>query len=927
MHPTLHRLRSPLFAALLGLSSSLVVAQPDIQETVIQIDLPAQPLDAALLQLSEQADTNIFGISEQLTRFTSPAISGELGLHQAMEQLLDGTGLRFRITPDLGITILPPVEKKAHKQEPERRQPRIIEEIVVTSTRRSTDLQDTPIAVTAISQTMLDRHQAKDIRDVTDIVPSLEMTNTGVQSALLVQLRGIGQTNITEIADGPVAFHVDGIYSPRAQGAAALLYDVDRVEVLRGPQGTLYGRNATSGSINILTRRPQFDEFNAHTSVSMGNFQRRAARGMLNLPISETLAVRAAVAFDQHDPYADLVTDYAGLGPQYPTDDADLSVYQQATADARAPYAEDQYSRRLSLQWQPHERLTAFISAERYTDRGTSVTELDPSLVEKGHWITVSDTPGFIDLTNDVIRSRVDYTFANDLTLSYMLGTAKMTREQAFDVDRGRSGNYEQRRTVSSTFKVHSHELQLVNSDSEQLRWIVGAFYSREKNDIVFTIDQADNDGGGDLTNTTSYISDDPGAGVAFFVQPDRQVEAKAFYAQGTYDLNASSRLTGGVRFTEDTKSDNRGRSLNCRVTAVGPYLEPGSIGPGAPSPDQIYADPGAQAAIDAGQPYDNGTSEGIGDEACWVRQVNDYSATWRNTSGLLRYEYDVDEDIMLYASATTGFKSGHIQDRGNEADPEEVINYELGLKSKLLNGHMRLNAALFSAHYKDLQFSDRDHFDNDGDGIVDRVTSTIVRNAAKARVNGLEVEMDWAISDVDFVQMAVSLMDAEFDNFQTPDTLFGNLFNDYAAGDEAAQQDIVDLSGNAPVRTPDWKLTLIYEHDFQVAAGILTSRLKATFSDQYFLDIYNRDKLAPGVFDSAPDGVNGLAVQDAYQTYDLSLFYSPDKGSWSVEAFVNNLTDEAIKTSSGTFITPEGFDAIYQPPRTYGLTLSYQFK
>lgn len=289
------------------------------------------------------------------------------------------------------------------------------------------------------------------------------------------------------------------------------------------------------------------------------------------------------------------------------------------------------------------------------------------------------------------------------------------------------------------------------------------------------------------------------------------------------------------MRFTEDTKSDRGGRSINCKVTGVGPYLEPGSIGRGAPSKQEIFADVKTQAAINAGLPHDNGTHDGIGDQTCWVRQVNDYSATWKNASGLVRYEYDIEKDVMTYASIATGFKSGHIQDRGNEAKPEEVVNYELGLKSILLDGNMRLNSALYQADYTNLQFSDRDLFDTNGDGVVDRITSTVVRNAAEATVKGLELEIDWALTAKDDLQIAAAFMDAKFNDFQTPDTLFGKLFNSYAKGELAESAKIVNLSGNSPVRAPDWKLTFVYKHDFAIANGVLTPKIKATFPINIF--------------------------------------------------------------------------------------------
>ncbi|WP_189415313.1 TonB-dependent receptor domain-containing protein [Cellvibrio zantedeschiae] len=895
-------------------------------EAVIQFDIPAQPLDAALLNVSAQANVDVLVSSTLVTPYKSPVIKGEMTLSKALDQLLQGTALTYKISKQQRVTIsaIKKPQPKTLSETPKA--VKAIEEVIVTATKRATDLQKTPIAVTALNQANLNQYQAKDIRNLTDVVPGLEMTNTGEQSALLVQLRGIGQTNITEIADGPVALHIDGVYSPRAQGAATLLYDLDRIEVLRGPQGTLFGRNATAGGINIQTEKPKLESVSAELAVTLGNYEHEALKATVNIPVTETWALRFAGALDKHDAYTKLINNYAGLGPQYPATEAELNTYQKAATNAQGPDADDQRALRLSSYWEPTENFHWFASLEHYLDQGTSVTELDPTLVARGMRVTVSDTPSFIDLTNNTFRSRMDYTFANEQTLSYIAGTAVMRREQGFDQDMGRSGNYEQRRTDNSTFRFRSHELQLINSDKEHLRWIVGAFASQERNDIVYAIDQADDDGHGDPTKTTSFISDFGGAATAIFVQPDRRVESKAAFAQITYDVNERNRFTAGVRHTRDTKSDEGGRSLNCRVTGMGPYLTNDSIGHGAPKPHQIYADAGAQAAIAAGLPYDDGTHVGIGDQVCWTRQVNDYSATWKNTSGLLRYEYDVHADVMSYASVATGFKSGHIQDRGNEAKPEEVINYELGLKSTLLDGNLRLNAALYQADYTNLQFSDRDLFDTNGDGVVDRVTSTVVRNAAAATVKGLEVEIDWAITGNDYVHFASALMNARFDNFQTPDTLFGNLFNPYVDSASGRAAKIVELSGNAPVRAPDWKFTLVYKHDFELSSGVVSAQTKATFSDEYFLDIYNRTNLAAEIFKSAPNGAKDLAVQKAYRSYDISLRYESNN-NWALEGFIKNVTDQNIKTSSGTFITPGGFDAIFLPPRTFGVTLSYQFK
>ena len=148
---------------------------------------------------------------------------------------------------------------------------------------------------------------------------------------------------------------------------------------------------------------------------------------------------------------------------------------------------------------------------------------------------------------------------------------------------------FEQQRTHSSNFQFSSHELQLMNSDAERLRWLMGTFYSREKNQIVFAVDQQNAGGGRYPEGATSWINSFDGAAVSYAIQPNRRVESLGVFAQATYDIDQLSRLSLGARHTRDTKSDQDGRAINCRVTSVlGPYIEAGSIGPGAPEPEQI---------------------------------------------------------------------------------------------------------------------------------------------------------------------------------------------------------------------------------------------------------------------------------------------------------------------------------------------------
>ena len=890
----------------------------DIDQPELQFNIPSQSLESGLVAFSLQADINIIGTTELLRQHVIPDINGYFTRTEVLAILLQGSGLQYKIIDNTAVSISPDTGIVDDTY---------LQEIIVTAAGRATDLQKTPIAVSVFDQIRLDASGVSNLGELAYMVPGLEMTSTAPQAAMLVQLRGVGTTNITEIADGPVSIHVDGIYSPRSQAVAALLYDIDRIEVLRGPQGTLLGRNSTSGSVNIYNHRPSLDGVDGHWSTVFGNYNRREFRGAIDLPIHKTFGLRIAGATLKHNSYTDLLDNYIGLGAHYPTDIADLTDYDQAVDyGQKGPEMADQQSWRISSLWQPAESFSALTSVEKYRDQGSGIAQLDPSLVTQGIRAVVSDSPSFLDLSNETWRNQLDYQ-ASTYSVRYLYGRSTMTRQQIVDADFGRSSSFEQQRTHSSNFQFSSHELQLMNADTERLRWVLGTFYSREKNSIVFAVDQQNAGGGRYSEGATSWISNADGGAVSYAIQPNRRVESLGVFAQATYDIDQYRRITLGARHTKDTKSDRGGRAINCRVTSfLGPYVDSSSIGPGAPNPEDIYADAATQHAINRGAYHDNGTKQGIGNEPCWIRQVNDLSVTWKNVSGLVNFEFSPSDRIMYFASLSTGFKSGHIQDAGNAVEPETVTNFELGFKSQYLDNRLRFNLAMFQAKYNNLQFSNEDRLDINNDGIADTGGSTVVRNASAATIRGLELELDWALTDADRLQISAAVTDAHFDRFEIPDTLFGDLFNPFVAHASLSPQDPVVLSGNSPPRLPNWKLTLAYSHDFIFDWGIATPRVVIKASDKYFLDIYNRDRVAAGVFARLPNGGTDVGVQRPYQMLDLNLTFKPTSTKWTVTAFINNATDKAVKVDSGNVITESGLVATYLAPRTYGVKFSYLF-
>ncbi len=259
----------------------------DTGQPEMQFNIPSQSLESGLVAFSLQADMNIIGTTELLRQHVIPDINGYFTRTEVLAILLEGSGLQYKIIDNTAVSISPDTGIVDDTY---------LQEIIVTAAGRATDLQKTPIAVSVFDQIRLDASGVSNLGELAYMVPGLEMTSTAPQAAMLVQLRGVGTTNITEIADGPVSIHVDGIYSPRSQAAAALLYDIDRIEVLRGPQGTLLGRNSTSGSVNIYNQRPSLDGVDGHWSTVFGNYNRREFRGAIDLPIHKTFGLRIAGA-------------------------------------------------------------------------------------------------------------------------------------------------------------------------------------------------------------------------------------------------------------------------------------------------------------------------------------------------------------------------------------------------------------------------------------------------------------------------------------------------------------------------------------------------------------------------------------------------------------------------------------------------------
>jgi len=753
--------------------------------------------------------------------------------------------------------------------------------VTVTATKRQTTVQDTPLAVTAFSQRDLDKAQVKDLSTLQALVPNLTVEQHGDSGGVHVFLRGIGSTNHTELGDPAVAFHVDGIYAPRPQGATALMFDLASVEVARGPQGTLFGRNATAGSVNLVTAKPKLGDSSGFVGFAVGDRRRLALQGAANLPLGESAALRIAAISDQQD-------GWVAFQPR-----------SNVQPGSKQYGATGQSGLRATLLWVPSPTVTTTTALEYYRDNGAGQVSLmqTPRAGQKWNSALV-DTPGVLDQDNTQLRTRVDWAITPALELSYIGSVSTMSRKNASDNDAGTQPGFKQEhRTEWSRFNSQTHELNLKSTDSGNFEWIAGLFSVSEDNRIRFDIDISQSPllaGGAPIVVNPVAAGDT--AWAMSFIQPKRTLSSHAAFGQGTWKFTPTLSATLGARYTTEEKKDVGGRNWVC--PDFGATIGSGGrlIGPG-----------GTVSLASCGSAYGNALPDGTGTWPGGGKNdgvAKDNAATW-----LARVEHKPSRDMMAYATVTTGFKSGGLSDGGRRHKPEFLTNMELGVKAEFFNRALAVNLDAFAMKYKDMQVSAIEYT---GTGTA-RQQQLVTSNAARATVNGLEAEWSWRVSPAARLSGNASLLEAKYKDFLTCDS---------ALLDCALAANAVNLAGQQLPHAPKFSTTLAFEHDFAAAGGKLTPRVQVHHQSRTRLGTFGEmDSRYPAAARATPDA----RFQPAYSTADLSLRYEEPKGRWFVEAFVVNVGNEQVKTDA-TWVTGSTWTSFYNPPRTLGLRSQVRF-
>jgi iron complex outermembrane recepter protein len=769
-----------------------------------------------------------------------------------------------------------------------------LDEIVVTATKRETNLQDTPVAVTVFSQANLDTNLVVDISDAVKFVPGVAYAEHGDQGAMTITMRGIGNDSAyTELDSPEVAMYINGIYSPRSQGTSAMLYDMDRVEVLRGPQGTLFGHNSTVGVIDLFTAKPQIGVFAGNAEVSAGDYEAYGSRGMLNLPVNDTLAFRIAFAQEKHDGYVQ----FQGVPTFVSTNPAIFGAPPNAYGLNTTPYvtmgpqydSEDRVSYRLSGRWVPMDSLSWDLSYEHYVDRGIPEVPLmqAPRPGEPLFSILASFQPAN-DRRSDNIRSNISWSMNDYLNLTYIFGKTRMSGTENAQDDAGLAiptsattpgnGALQDAQTVGSEFDSYSNELQLKSTGTHLVDWIVGLYAFRERNFIRFDIDQYNGYAGGNANFNWA------GA----FIQPDRSQEDRSEFGQAVLHATDRLRLTAGVRDSFDDERDIGGRNVtfNCcappNVYGCGPYTYGLSLA-------QLLANNYAVSDNDA------------------------YTSSHKVTY-LGRVDFDFTKDLLGYASVGTGYHPGRVEDGGTHDNPETLTNYEIGEKSTLFDGRMTLNTALYYENFKGYQVTSVVTTRNAEGQILASQTEQV--NSQGVKGYGLEIELAAKATPVDTIQYQAAVMHTKMENLLTVDSRL------YSLNPADPLANVANIAGNELPHAPRFSMTLGYDHDFFLPNGdSLVPHVAFHYETRSWLSYYN---------ETIPiQGVSDWDEQKAYTRTDFTLTYkSGGEHKYELQGYVQNIEDKDIKTNSDIYKIENVPNAValYMPPRTFGFRARYRF-
>ncbi|MGD2134288.1 MAG: TonB-dependent receptor [Maricaulaceae bacterium] len=762
--------------------------------------------------------------------------------------------------------------------------------IVVTARRREESLQDTPVAVSAFDANTLERRQIEATVDLDKITPSLQFTSygqlSGNNSAAVVFIRGVGQIDPTPAVDPGVGIYIDEVYMGRAVGGALDFGDIENVQVLRGPQGTLFGRNTIGGAVLVTSRDPA-DVFGGSARVKVGEDNLVELFGSLDIPIADGLAARVSAGGRQRDGYVVRSFDGQDLGDEnmYTLQGVvqwDASPDFELTVRGDYTNEDENGSPFVFAEINENAPVPAIVSVVAGCPGATipfgpfapgdpefgapNVPLIDDArcandFYEMGEFVNGGSADVYSTFEGGGVSATAEWDVSDAVALKSI--TAFRSIEWTGSRDADNTPFTILTTQYASESDQFSQELQ-ATFELDQLHGVAGLYYFDEETDDDVNVPLS-------FPPAPPLIARMLGGGVG---SRDRQfvnltTESTALFTEWTYDFNDALSLSGGLRYTDETKG------MQGTIFNIFDASDPD------PSPLPTLA-----------------TSEG-GSLFIFNRP---FEESFNALTGSARAQYRWSDTLMTYVSFTQGFKSGGFNQRYNTPtaddpttaanetnlprtfDEETVDTWELGFKSDLTDD-LRLNGAVFMSDYQDMQLIFRE-------GVI-----PLLFNAGDASIDGAELEFAYSPASGLIIDGGVSYLDAQFDRIST----FSN----------PALTATVTLDSELPY-TPNWQANIGGAYTFATGTRFdVTPRINVSYTDDFFFDVGN----TASVSHPASTVVDGaVALED-------------EAGGWTLTLSVDNLTDELYPLQGNSSLGTLGYaEIIYARPRTWAVEVSKTF-
>ena len=708
-----------------------------------------------------------------------------------------------------------------------------IGDIIVTANRRAESIQKASVSLEVLDASRLEQGGVTRVADLQSVVPSLSAASSGQN--ISTYIRGVGSFSTDANADSSIAYNINGVFISRPAGVGGIFFDLERVEVLKGPQGTLYGRNASGGAINLITRRPG-DHVEVNLAAEYGNFNQLRLNMGVGGPVSDSFGVRAAVQYVRHDGY---LTD--GYNDQ------------------------DDLSARLTGLWKPSDAVSVLLVGEYFNAGGMGSAGAFRSLrqaMPSDPWTGPSQAPqpqaaligpdkirddGYVDTRVYAVsaEANIDLNFATLTILPAYRRTepATLTYQPGF--------YFRPTETADQT----SIEARL-SGDTGSLRWVAGGFYFHEDQTQEYTL-------------------------LARPIQQNHVVtslftRSYAFFADANFSLLDNFRLIGGIRYSHDRKGQDGTSTASLPVPVI----------------------------------IDN-----------YGRRTDD------NVSFRAGFEFDAAPESMLFATVATGYKAGgfvpSVLSPANGFEPEKITAWTVGSRNRFFDDRIQLNLEGFYWRYRDKQERFLGALPSGGVGLL-------TTNAGRATIYGANIDLTARIG-AGTLNASAEYLHTRYDSFTYTVANSGPLaplgYSSLATGCKIGALTVhsptlstqpIDCSGQPLPHAPKWSGAVRYTHPIELGGG---HRLEPSASMKFASEMW----LSPDFIKSAHD--------DGYAAFDADLTWRMPSGV-SVTGWVRNIGNQVIYSGGYrypfSFKEPIGdptvFYADIRPPRTYGVTLRYDY-